>query len=96
MEQPTMDFDGASYERRFDHARLTSQMGQVFTFIKDGDWHTLHGIEEATGHPQASISARLRDLRKKKFGGFNVQKRRVHEGSGTYEYILYDDVCEEF
>jgi hypothetical protein len=47
-------------------------------------WRTLREIEVALGFPQASISARLRDLRKPSFGGFVVKRRR--RSSGTWEY----------
>jgi len=84
------DFDGLTYVRDFDHARLTGQLRRVATLMRDGTWRTLDEIRVATGdRSSASISARLRDLRKTKFGGFNVQRRsrggRIH---GLFEYRL--------
>jgi predicted transcriptional regulator len=70
-----------------DFDRLNRQMKAVYRVMADQNWHTLDEIERATGHPQASVSARLRDLRKPKFGGFTVEKRRGGAG-GTWEYRL--------
>jgi hypothetical protein len=54
-----------------------------------GEWLTLAELEGFTGHPQASISARLRDFRRPKFGGHTVERRRRGgPSSGTYEYRL--------
>lgn len=50
-------------------------------------WFTLDEIQKSVGGTTASVSARLRDLRKKKFGGWDVQRR--HRGDpkrGLYEY----------
>ncbi len=41
-------------------------------------------IEAATGYPQASISARLRDLRKPRNGGYTVERSHVHRGVWAY------------
>lgn len=84
----TPDFDGATYRRENDHARLDSQLQRVKLLMLDGKWRTLAEIEEATGDgSSASISARLRDLRKEKFGGFEVERRpRGSEKRGLYEY----------
>ena len=55
----------------------------------DGFWRTLREIENHTGDPQSSISAQLRHLRKKRFGGYTVEKRRRGEGAkGLWEYKL--------
>jgi len=89
LEQRKPDFDGATYERAHDKARLTGQCLRVFTAMSDGRWRTLAEIEAATGDPQASISARLRDLRKEKFGGYEVQRRaRGERENGLFEYQL--------
>ena len=81
------DFDGADYNPELDKVRLTGQMKRIWNVMKSGRWMTLKGIEEITGDPQASISAQLRCFRKKKFGGFTVERERV-EDSGLYRYRL--------
>lgn len=80
------DFDGATYERERDLARLTGQLRRVADVLSDGLWHTLAGIAKVTLDPEASISARIRDLRKGKFGGWTVEHRNV--GGGLWEYRL--------
>src|SRR5215471_2531562 len=43
-------------------------------------WLTLDEIAKLTHYPQASISAQLRHLRKKEFGGYEVAKRQRASG----------------
>lgn len=88
-------FDGATYVPKHDHERLTCQLGRVLYVLRDKRWRTLgevaEAIEERCGcsDPEASISARLRDLRKPKFGGHEVHRRRRGEAKrGVYEYQL--------
>lgn len=86
-------FDVETYEAEFDYGRLAPQMGLVATLMADGRWRTLEEVAQATGCPQASVSARLRDLRKEKFGGFTVNRRaRGDRAQGRFEYqVLRDD-----
>lgn len=82
-------FDGPDYSPEFDQKRLTGQIRRVFDLMKDGRWRTLEEIGEATGDPQASVSAQLRHLRKPRFGGFTVEKRaRGEREHGLFEYRL--------
>lgn len=76
------------WEREQDRKRISAQRQAVFDLMKDGEWRTLREIEEATGYPQASISARLRDFRKRQYGGFTVWKSRSGPGRGTYRYAV--------
>ena len=69
---PHAHFDGDTYEAEYDFDRLTTQLARTFNVIADGQWRTLGEIAELTGAPEASASARLRDLRKQKFGGYTV------------------------
>jgi hypothetical protein len=80
------DFDGETYEAPKDRVRLNKQLRLVWDVIKDGDWRSLHEIAAATGQPEASVSARLRDLRKERFGKFEVERRRREGQQGTFEY----------
>lgn len=79
---------GSSYEREFDYERLNRQQRRVAELMADGEWRTLAAISTATGDPEASVSARLRDLRRPSMGGFTVERRRALPGSGTYQYRL--------
>jgi hypothetical protein len=69
-----------------DQGRAAAQRGRVWTVVVDGGWHTLAGIAARTGDPEASISARLRDLRRPEHGAHTVERRRVREGGGLFEY----------
>lgn len=79
-------FDGADYLPERDNKRLGDQLKDIYNLMSDGVWRTLSDIERITGHPQASISAQLRHLRKPRFGGFTVERRYVSHG--LYEYRL--------
>lgn len=69
--------DGATYDATQDYARLNKQARRVFNAMSDGMWRTLRQIADTTGDPEASVSARLRDLRKQRFGAHTVEARRV-------------------
>jgi len=84
----TSIFDGITYEEERDFKRLNAQQERVFNFMKDGRWHTLDQISKHTGDPPASISARLRDLRKPKNGGYIVMRRYAGKGLFTYKLDL--------
>jgi hypothetical protein len=60
------------------------QLAKVRDLMLDGQWRSLIEIAAATDAPQASISARLRDLRKVKFGSYTVERRLLTPG--LYEY----------
>lgn len=77
---------GGTYNAPLDESRLNAQARRVWRFMADGDWYPLAAVSAATGAPEASVSARLRDFRKPEFGGHTVERRR-REG-GQYEYRL--------
>ena len=87
-EPPAGDRDGATYQRARDYDRLNTQAGAVWRAMKDGEWHTLYGLATATGFPEASISARLRDFRKDRFGSHVVERERDDHTPGLYWYRL--------
>lgn len=80
-------FDGVTYDPALDHNRLTKQLGRVWQAMSDGKWRTLHQLAKAADAPEASVSARLRDLRKPKFGGHDVEHRRTDGGLWYYRMI---------
>jgi hypothetical protein len=79
---------GPAYHPALDRERLQGQMRRVYRLMADGRWRTLAEIAEATGDPQASVSAQLRHLRKPRFGGHRVDKRRRSGGLWEYRLIL--------
>lgn len=85
------DFDGAGYERRLDHARLTKQIADVYRVLRGGGWLTLAEIAAKAGCGEASASAQLRNLRKPRFGGHTIERKRrcVYGGvPGVWVYRL--------
>lgn len=73
--------DGETFDAKRDGKRLNAQAADVFRLMQDGKWRTLGDIADATGHPEASVSARLRDLRKV---GYTVDREYVSRGLWRY------------
>jgi Holliday junction resolvase len=78
--------DGDTFDPVRDTERLNRQALDVFHAIQDGTWHTLAELSAHTGHPEASISARLRDLRKARFGSHLVERIYLGDGLHAYRY----------
>lgn len=76
---------GATFDARLDGTRLNTQARKVWDVMSNGHWLTLAALETLTGYPQASISARLRDFRKKRFGGHDVLHVRSKTGQWWYK-----------
>ena len=91
------DFDGHHYEPKKDRYRLSGQIEKIFKFIQKHStdlfgmekWMTVGEISVYTEFPEASISAQLRNLRKEKFGGHNIQGR-YRQFTRIFEYRLED------
>jgi len=79
-------YDGATYDADRDGERLARQQRAVRAAMADGRWHTLSELSARLGYPEASVSARLRDLRKPKHGGHTVERR--YHGNGLWCYRL--------
>jgi hypothetical protein len=79
-DQPCV-FGGSTFEPSRDFERLTLQGQRVAQVMENGNWLTLSEIARRTGDPEASISARLRDLRKI---GRTVEREYVERGLWRY------------
>jgi len=83
-------FDGSTYSHSLDHDRLETQLGRVHDLMADGRWRTpdevLTGIGSIAGGT-AGVTARLRDLRKDRFGSHVVESRR-RARCGLWEYRM--------
>jgi uncharacterized membrane protein len=79
-------FDGKTYDEKRDKARLSTQLQRVLDVMRHGTSLTLSNIAAIVDAPESSVSARLRDLRKPKFGGHIITKRNI--GGGTFIYRL--------
>ncbi len=77
-----------TYDPEIDGERLGRQADLVRKFMVGTypRWSSLSEIESGvyTHPPQASVSARLRDLRNRH--GFTVERQRRKPGGGTWEY----------
>ena len=72
MSQDTIEIEGPQQQR-------------VYKAMKNGRWWTLAKLRERTGDPVQSISARIRDFRKPRFGMVVETKKR---NDGNYAYRL--------
>ena len=77
-------FDGRTYEPAKDESRLTGHLQKVLALMSDGRWRTLDDIAGRVGCSEASASARLRDLRKPRFGSHTVERQRIEGGLFVY------------
>jgi hypothetical protein len=85
----TSMFSGVTVEPLCDEVRLCKQYKRVFSLMVDGEWRTLSEIALETDDPLQSISARLRDFRKARFGGHQLdRRRRGDDTAGLFEYRL--------
>lgn len=79
-------FDGGTFDAPRDHIRLCGQLAAVKQILLDHRWHTLSELADRIGGSQAGISARIRDLRKPKFGSHWID--RQHIGCGLWRYRM--------
>ena len=70
-----------------DADRLNAQLTRVYVALRDHQWHTLDELGRLTGDPTPSVSARLRDLRKTKFGGHVIARRYLDRGLWEYRLV---------
>jgi len=88
-EQLELRFSGITYDPENDRDRLAAQLNRVWNAMKDGEWRTLWEIEAITHDPLQSVSARLRDFRKERFGSHTVNRRRISpDNRGLFAYQL--------
>lgn len=80
--------DGTTFEPKKDQLRLDGQMKRVFDVMSDGQWRVLKHIADVAKAPEASVSARLRDLRKPKFGGYTIERDNLGNGLWAYRMVL--------
>lgn len=80
------NLDGDTYSPSLDGVRLTGHLGRVYDLMRDMRWRTLADIAALTDGSEAGSSARLRDLRKPKFGEWIVERRRHVSDNGCWEY----------
>lgn len=79
-------FDGGTFSQPRDGARLSGQLQRVWEVMRDGEWRTLDDLAALANGSPAAVSARLRDLRKPRFGGHTVKRKYL--GNGLWAYQL--------
>lgn len=84
-------FDGQTYDPKADHQRLFAQLLRVKAVLADGEWHSLDAVAARARCPQQSASARMRDLRKTKFGAHIIEKRCIGRGLWLYRMVVNRD-----
>jgi len=82
-----MNFDVQTFDAQRDGPRLASQLDRVTSLMRDGRWRTLGEIAQSVEGSEPAVSARLRDLRKPRFGGWTVERRYVAGGLWEYRVI---------
>lgn len=81
--QPTpTDRYGETFSHALDFDRLNKQQKLVFAALSKGTWLTLAEIHAITRAPEASASARIRDLRG--MFGLRIDKRRRSQSQWEY------------
>ena len=88
---------GPAYDELLDGDRIRKQHSAIrnYMLLPSTGWKTLNEIAVALNYPEASISAQLRHLRKKRFGGYQVDKQR--RGNGwEYKVSEHEPTVEEF
>lgn len=82
-------FNGPHYDPKADDPRLMRQHERIKRVMLDGAWRTLREIAKLTGDPEASISAQLRHLRKKRFGSWDIRTEPTgNREDGLFRYRL--------
>lgn len=87
------DRDGRTFVPALDRFSLDTEAGLIFLYMSTHDWVTPDEVTKAIGwhrNSSASVTARFRDFRKAKFGGFIVERRRRAGSPRLHEYRLME------
>ena len=80
--------EAGTFDNVLDGPRTKSQLERVEALMSDGTWRTLAAICAHVGAiSEAGASARLRDLRKKEYGGYIIERKRITKG-GLHLYRM--------
>jgi hypothetical protein len=80
--------DGNTFNQERDGQRLGRLSEAVYDLMLDGKWRTFQEIQAVTGGSIPSISARLRDFRKARWGRQEVERQAVPNRPGLFRYRL--------
>lgn len=85
------DRDGRTFVAGLDRFALDTQAGLCFLYMSTHEWVTPGEVADAIGWEDwdhGSVTARFRDFRKPKFGGYVVERRRRAGSKRLHEYRL--------
>ena len=88
LPMPASRFDGETYDAGQDCERLTGQLLKVYRALQGGGWHSLAELAERCGGSEAGVSARIRDLRKPRFGAHQIERQRQSPFTGVWIYRM--------
>lgn len=88
MTQAELHFDGRTYNADLDGPRLAGQLLRVFKVMADGKWRSYAEIAAEADVPEGTVGSRVRDLRKPKFGDFNILTQRIESGLWKHRLVL--------
>ena len=88
-----MNFDGSTFNPERDGQRLGDQMLAVLAIMSTKQWFTLGQLSMLAAAPEASVSARIRDLRKPRFGGHTIEREYVRKGLWRYRLVEQEGVA---
>ena len=95
MTQLALEFSGRTYDPAKDGQRLRKQLGRVYEtlswrrrFWTLAEIRSYHSQSWDVNDSEASISARLRDLRKPRYGSHTIERRRRAGANGLHEYRM--------
>jgi len=73
-----------------DTPRLNEQAMRIYSAMRDLRPWTLREISNQTGDPEASVSARIREIRKylQAGGKGTIIRERVEGGNGVHTYVM--------
>jgi hypothetical protein len=84
-------FDGQS-ARPIDTPRLAGQMLAVYRLMENGEYWTLSDLAGKVGGLETSISSRIRDMRKARWGSRKIETRYIGNGVRQYRLVLDQEV----
>jgi hypothetical protein len=87
MAQTVMRFDGQTYDAKRDGPRLTGNLLKLKSLMVGGQWFKLSEVAAALGCTETAASARLRDLRKPRFGSHTVERKNLGGGIWVYRVM---------
>ena len=71
-----------------DGKRIAGNVLAVFKIMRDGKWHTLEELALAIGVSTQGVSARIRDLRKREYGLYTIERQRTGSLGNVHYYRL--------